>query len=472
MPRHVSTPSVTIVGGGLSGTLAAVHLLRELRTPCRVRLVERSGSFGPGIAYRTRLRDHLLNVRASAMGGIAGDPGHFMGWLRGPRGVEASARWGATPDPDDFLPRGLYADYLRDLLDERERGAKRGVELERIHADVVGARAERSAPRGAVTLADRRTLESHAIILALGNPPPAHPTAEEAPFYQSHRYIRDPWGENALDVVEREAPVLIVGSNLTMIDVAIDLERRGHRGHRYCVSRHGLLPPEHLRKPGPRASQSPMEARTARGLVGEIRDRIATRASEGIDWRSEVESIRWSISEAWRALPELEKKRLLRHARPFWEIVRHRAAPANMRDIVGMRERGQWSLRAARVHSFKEHEGGVDVVLLPRGHDRVETLTVGFVINATGPEMDYRNVDSPLIRQLLQDGSVRPGPLGIGLDASPDGALLSRDGTPSGAFSTLGPPLRGVLWETTAVPEIRDQAAALAERIVRSMPSD
>jgi uncharacterized NAD(P)/FAD-binding protein YdhS len=39
-------------------------------------------------------------------------------------------------------------------------------------------------------------------------------------------------------------------------------------------------------------------------------------------------------------------------------------------------------------------------------------------------------------------------------------------------FYTLGPPRRGELFETTAVPEIRTQAEALAHRLVQSAKPD
>jgi uncharacterized NAD(P)/FAD-binding protein YdhS len=46
--------------------------------------------------------------------------------------------------------------------------------------------------------------------------------------------------------------------------------------------------------------------------------------------------------------------------------------------------------------------------------------------------------------------------------------VLDASGTPSSTLFTLGPPLRGLLYETTAIPEIRDQAAALARCLSRA----
>jgi uncharacterized NAD(P)/FAD-binding protein YdhS len=60
----------------------------------------------------------------------------------------------------------------------------------------------------------------------------------------------------------------------------------------------------------------------------------------------------------------------------------------------------------------------------------------------------------------------RPDPLRLGIDATAQGAVIDSAGVPSDAIYALGPPLRGLWYETTAVPEIREQAATLARRIM------
>jgi uncharacterized NAD(P)/FAD-binding protein YdhS len=88
---------------------------------------------------------------------------------------------------------------------------------------------------------------------------------------------------------------------------------------------------------------------------------------------------------------------------------------------------------------------------------------VGWLINATGPGTDSAASTDPLLRDLFGRGLARPDRHRLGLDADPAGAVLDSAGTPSATLFTLGPPLRGLRYETTAVPEIRDQAAALAD---------
>ncbi len=97
---------------------------------------------------------------------------------------------------------------------------------------------------------------------------------------------------------------------------------------------------------------------------------------------------------------------------------------------------------------------------------RVAEVAAGWLINATGPAADVTATTDPLLRGLLGSGLARPDPLRLGIEADAGGALLNASGTPSDSIFTLGPPLRGQLYETTAIPEIRDQAAALAGRLL------
>src|SRR5271167_2479843 len=72
---------IGIVGAGFSGTMLAVHLLREARAPLDIFLFDRAGAFGRGVAYSARSPQHLLNVRVANMSAFNDDPQHFIRWL-------------------------------------------------------------------------------------------------------------------------------------------------------------------------------------------------------------------------------------------------------------------------------------------------------------------------------------------------------------------------------------------------------
>ena len=84
------------------------------------------------------------------------------------------------------------------------------------------------------------------------------------------------------------------------------------------------------------------------------------------------------------------------------------------------------------------------------------------------PQCDYARIDSPLVRDLLSQGMARPDPLNLGLDVTIDSAVINRWGVPSRRIYALGPVTRGLFWEITSVPDIREQcwnvAALIGER--------
>lgn len=78
--------------------------------------------------------------------------------------------------------------------------------------------------------------------MALGNAP-------ATPFSQaldsSDRFLREAWSLDALSELELDAPVLLIGTGLTMMDMVVSLYEQKHRGKIYAVSRRGLLPIKH-----------------------------------------------------------------------------------------------------------------------------------------------------------------------------------------------------------------------------------
>ena len=461
------TPTVAVIGGGLSGALVAERLLRTSRSALHVVVVEPREALGAGLAYSTDRREHVLNVPSKSMSAVDGESDHFLAWLRGKGSAEAR-EWHASSDANGFVPRGLYGSYVRQLLADAAQTAAPGVSF--AHERTVAIALSVEAGRVRVVLKDERTIDAGHAVLALGNPPPADPTSSDLPFYASPRYVRDAWGPEALQDISPAAPVLVLGTNLTMIDVELSLDQNGHRGTIVAISTHGLVPPAHrlpyeaippfLQIPGARIT----------GLLRTVRERAGVASNQGHDWRAVMDAIRPFGQAVWLELAEAERRRFLRHLRAYWEIHRHRAAPAAMEQVTRLRAMGRLVIRAGRIATFVERGRRVDVTFVERGGRAKQMTQVERVINATGPEMNYRRARDPLLRQLLHDGWCRPGPMGLGLDATEEGAVIGANGVPSPALSTLGPPLRGVLWETTAVPEIRAQAAILARRIVTADP--
>ncbi|MGZ3458217.1 MAG: FAD/NAD(P)-binding protein [Archangium sp.] len=444
---------VLIVGGGASGTLLAAQLLRNASGSLRVALLERTERVGPGLAYSTQSPSHLLNVPAAKMSAFPDDPEHFLRWMR---------RVEPATGPGDFVQRRRYGQSLEAVLREAREGAAPGVGLELVSGEAVSLREEGDTVR--VTLASGTVLEARRVVLAVGNALPADLPVADGGLYASARYIRSPWVEGALRRVQPHHSVLLVGTGLTMVDTVLSLAERHHEGPIHAISRHGLLP--HVHRPGGVAGPplDPSRPLQVRSVLRALRREARTR--EGSDWRGVVDALRPVTASLWRGLPEPERRRFLRHLRSFWEVHRHRMAPAVSEVLQRLQGLGVLRVHAARVLGFQlTDEESVVARVRPRGSAHEASFPVQHVINCTGPDASLGR-GYPLLRGLVESGLARPDALRLGLATDAEGALLDAEGRASGSLFTLGPLRRGELWESTAIPEIRAQALALARRLL------
>jgi uncharacterized NAD(P)/FAD-binding protein YdhS len=452
--------TVAIIGGGASGSLCAANLLRQATNPTLIRLAERSGEPGRGVAYGTTNPVHLLNVPAGKMSAWPDRPDDFVGWLtlNDPTVLERK------PDPARlFAPRPSYRRYLQSVLADAETLAWPGVSLERISDEAVSLEADSIGFR--LTFASGRSVAADRVVLTSGYSPPKDVPVANTAFYESQRYLGDAWSASALERIKPDESVLLLGAGLTMVDVAVALQANGHRGAIHAISRHGIFPLAH----GPTAVHAglvPVDrtTATARSLMRRLREEVrAARAATGQDWRGVVDAQRPITTALWQNLPTVERQRFVRHAMPYWEVHRHRIAPEVAAIINRLHESGQLTVRAGRVRDFRENEGGVDVNIRQRGRGADTVVRVGVVINCTGAGMDYRAERPALIDSLIGQGLARPNALGYGLDSAPNGAVRDARGEPTPGLFTVGVLRKGDLWESTAIPELRTQAAALGK---------
>lgn len=456
--------SIAIIGAGFTGTLLAVHLLRQARTPLAIDLVEKRGGFGGGLAYSTGNASHLLNVRAMNMSAFPDQPRHFVDWLS--RREDLLAPVGLIPPSGHaFVPRTLYGTYLAEQLDDAMNSASPGVAC-RMRADTA-IDLVRDGDGFVLRLETGETLAADRVALCLGNFPPQLPGVEFPTDAEPPQSIPDPWAGGALATVPRAASVLILGTGLTMVDVVLSLLDQGHRGQITALSRRGLLPQQHAEvRPYHDflARQDALPA-TTRGILRLLRREVRDGAAEGYDWRSVVDAVRPYLPHLWGGLPLSERRRFLRHARPYWEIHRHRMAPYVGRRIAAARNRGQLTIRAGRVRDISVVGDRLSTTFTPRGGGERIRLDTDTLINCAGPESNFALIRDPLVRALLDRGLVRPDPLGLGIETTLDGEVIAACGTRVRHLLALGPIARGAFWEMTAVPELRCLCAAVGQRL-------
>lgn len=456
-----STPldslDIAIVGAGFSGTLLAINLLRSTGepvalAPATLALIERRPRLAQGLAYSTESAGHLLNVRAGNMSAFPDRPNDFVDWM------ERSGT-GPTAASAGFASRHAYGLYLRTRLSEALRAAPRR-RLRPFRGEVVALRRDGGLWR--VVLADGRQLAARRVVLALGNfpPPPPFDTTRLGRAYRN-----DPWAPGALEEIDPDRPVVLIGSGLTAVDVALSLIDRGQRAPIHMISRRGLLPHAHAAGGAWPAFLAPPYPGTASLLLRRVRDEVRRAEAAGAGWRAVIDSLRPLTTALWQSLRRDERARLLRHLRPWWDVHRHRLAPAVAERIAQARASGLLSLRAARFLEARPSAGGLLLTLRARGGKAAEEMEVGTLINCGGQETRLERVGEPLLRGLLEDGLAAADALGLGLDVTGDGQLLDARGQPVPGLHAVGPLTRAASWEITAVPDIRVQCRHLAERL-------
>ncbi|MET0364067.1 MAG: FAD/NAD(P)-binding protein [Sphingobium sp.] len=432
---------ILIVGGGFSGTLLAINLLRY--TAAQVVVVEREPDrLGRGLAYGMDNPEHILNVRASNMSAFPDTLDHFSRWL-------GEDRDGANR----FVPRRTYGRYLADQLHEAKIAAPGRLTL----VDGQAIRAQSKAGGWAVGLADGTVHDCDWLILAQGNmaPAPLPHVSDLGPDI----YFASPWAQRPTNRLGKHDAVLLIGTGLTAVDAALSLDADGFEGQITALSRRGLRPRSHALV-GPHAERVDRPRATGAALVRTLRER-----ADLVGWRTAVDELRPFTQDLWRAMAQTERRRFLRHLRPYWDAHRHRLAPAVDRKVCAMQMEARLAFAAGKITGAMRQGAGARVEWRVRGTDVTRSLTVARIINCTGPSGEIASSPDLLLRDLLAAGHVRQDALGLGLDVDRHGHVLDRHGAAHPGLLAVGPMTRAEGWEIVAVPDIRRQVWEVARRI-------
>lgn len=464
-------PVIAIVGAGFSGTLLACQLLKQTQRPLRLLLIERSGRFGPGVAYGTEDPRHLLNVSAGAMSAWPDDASHLLRWVDRNR-VALADLVPETMDSSRFLPRRVYGLYLESILREAEALASGRSSVQHIVAEVIDVEPRQAECSMAATgsggyrlhVAEQAPLEADQVVLAWGNSalsPPLQPT----------QAIRHGWAPEATAELDPEASVALLGTGLTMVDMVVSLQRRGHRGPIVALSRHGHRPNAHRSVQPIGDWLDPLGApTTVLELWRLIRRRVAQASRQGQDWRAVIDGLRPRTQHLWKRLDHDERRRFLRHAAVVWDVHRHRIAPELDALLEQLLACGRLRILPARLLSHEQDGTGLRLTIRRRGAVARDELQVDRLILCTGIPLNYGRAVDTLVSRLRERGLLQSDELGLGAQCDHSGALLNAIGEPQTTLHTLGTPRKGQLWESIAVPELRLQARELAGRVLRSLP--
>ncbi len=472
-PKSDQCYSIAIVGAGFSGAMLAYHLIQKARSPLDIYLIEKTGSFAKGPAYSTLESCHLLNVRAEQMGAIAGDPNHFYRWV-----VENEFTWRDSDpsfktlkiSPQSFLPRKLYAIYLNALLQQSIRDAKeKDIQLQLISKEAVDAAI---TPLGkiAVHLGDGSSITAGTLVLATGLCPTKQFEFSPEDLTVQQRYISNIWERNGANIpinLTETSHVAIIGTGLTMVDACMTLFQKGYQGKITALSSHGKLSESHKESLSayPLSFNPDIAPLSALKLFSRFHQELKKATAAGHDWRAVVDALRPVTVSLWEQLSLLERKRFLRLLSSGWNRHRHRVPP-NCYDIL--REKmtdGTLDILAGKVKAVEAGDPKrLIVVYQLRGSGSQKTLKADWVLNCTGHDMNIAKSGGPLVTTLIANDYIQVDGLGMGLKLVNTWDLPGRG---RGKIFALGLLLFGEKFETIAVPELREQALALADHILR-----
>lgn len=440
---------IAIVGGGFSGAMVAVNLVRGATKPFSLIIFEPAPEIGVGVAYSTPSPLHLLNVRAAKMGAFPDREKHFFEWLQTTEAKTLAAKY-RLPEwkEEDFVPRLLYGAYIKHLWrDMLQHAAAKKITIEAHHENVTAIRPEKEHFR----LTAGRAFNASHLVLATGNQfaGPAAPGQRIVTNVFHYDYV-------ALCKEEHTLPALIIGTGLTAVDTFLSLRAAGWKQKIILLSRRALLPAVHeLYQPYPK----PLQQRRLLALMRELRHAAAAWQGEGGSWQAVVDSLRPKLQEIWKGFSVRERDIFFRRLFTYWNIHRHRMAPEIGHPLHDSIRKGEVLLRHGGLRSLREKTDAVQAEYMHRGE--MKTLDAAVAFQCIGP--DYRSiVKAPMVETLIKEKYLTASPIGLGVLAD---KRLKAYADEKKSIHVMGNYLLGELLETTAVPELRGEAQIISSSL-------
>ncbi|WP_343214106.1 FAD/NAD(P)-binding protein [Ensifer oleiphilus] len=464
MTRLSRRPVVAIIGGGFTGAVLAANLARNMpEHTADVFVFEPRSRLGAGLAYDTSDPAHRVNVPAARMSLLTDDPDDFLRWL-------AAARE-PRDDPDalaadgNLYPRrtvfGHYvSDFVAPLLASGQihHCRERVIQIAR-----TGDRWAVKADGGTEVLAD-------IAIIATTHPAPCPPQHISGALAGHPRFVPDSTSSGALSVICAEDRVLIIGNGLTAADVIASLRHSGHRGAITAVSRRGLRSRGHAT-----TAQEPFgdfvtdPSRTARTLLRRVRLALQQVPAEGRSWHAVFDALRAQGGDIWRALPVVERRRLVRHLRVYWDVHRFRVAPRIDAVIAQGLEHGDIGVIGGLVKEISQHGETIIAKIRHRHTNHSETMKFDACVVTTGPAHASILKSQRWLADLAEGGHLQLDAVGLGLACDDQSRAIDGNGNGNDTLFIAGPLARGTFGELMGLPQVNEHAIFVADRVARRL---
>jgi len=455
---------VAIIGNGFSGLMVARNLVDLGTSHLILSVFEKQHQPGQGIAYSPQSEQALLNVVAAKMSAFPDKPTHFVEWLSTqPQFLDDDIEL----IKNSFVSRSIYGKYLNELwLETRELALLKKIHLELFQLEITDLT---YYEKKICLQASENEFLVDKVILATGNQLPGNPRGLKGETVLSNRYFQNPWSYK-LDSIDTQKPIFIIGNGLSMVDTVIQLREQKRSNKIISLSPHGfhILPHRNFTYSLPdwisKLSQQP----TLLELVSAINKQLKSLHKHGISAEPLIDSLRPHSQRFWRGLSHSEKARFMRHFRHLWGLARHRLPFVTYDIIQKERINGTLSIISGYIISVAPIEDGIEIIYFDKNLKQNQSILAESLINCTGPESDITKTNSTLLQNCLKKEYIQQDELKLGIKANINSfETINAAGKENEQVFAIGNLLRGELWESTAVNELRLQAKNLASAILR-----
>ena len=460
--------TIGIIGGGFCGTLTAIHLIEKSTVPIHIFIINKKTNFNKGIAYHTYTDKHLLNVSAGKMSAFHNIPDHFLDWImRHPKYKNKDREIIKS----SFLPRSMYGEYLEDLWQRAIINSEfKNLKIISIDDFAVDLKIEQT--KFTIALESKSsTITVDYCVLATGNNLPRNPVMKNTGFHINQHYFQNPWKENAVKNVSNHLPILIIGNGLTMVDTVISLIEHGYKGQVYSLSPNGfnILPHRHNGMVYEKLKEDLKENLSLLELVKVINKHVKLVRSYGLSAEPVIDALKPYVHGIWRSLKQEEKQLFLTRLRHLWGVARHRL-PLTIHDkIQQLRIDRNLNIISGKIIDIESIEIGLKIDYFDKKEGATKHLLVQRVINCTGPETDISRLKNGLLKSSLLSGLISQDELKLGIKTNVETfQVYDNKGVIHDNLFATGSILKGMLWESTSVNELRYQAEKVADYILQN----
>lgn len=457
---------IAIIGGGFTGMMLVTQLIEKYRGNFEIILIDKNSMLGRGIAYNAYSDEHLLNVITQKMSAFPDRPDHFLNWVMSQDQFKDKDR---SVIAHSFLQRKLYGQYLSDIWQQTLLKA----ESEQIRISIIDGwvtELDKSRNFISLTIDDGSRIKIDYCVIATGNQIPGNLNIKNPDFYKSENYFQNPWEEKSVQVSDKISPVLVIGNGLTMVDTVFGLLEQGFKGEIYSVSPNGynILSHKHLGIPYTKLSDELTPGLNLYELVKLVNKHIKIVREYGFSAEPVIDSLRPYTQKIWKSLSQREKEIFMSRLRHLWGVARHRIPLHSHDRIQQLRIDGRLHIYAGKLINFTESEGTITVEYFDKKTKKNKILKVSRVINCTGPQSDLMELPDSFLKKCLLKGILFQDKLKLGIktDTETFQVMTPNHNLSKNNLFVIGLNLKGELWESTAVSELRTQAEKLAQRLI------